>query len=105
MTETKLEKLKRREAQIKEQIKQEEAKYRAKERKARTKRLIENGAVMEKFFNTEFLTTEDRELIMRIMTENHTRKDNNTSWTYADLIMKEFKRRKQQEQELNRAEN
>lgn len=47
MSETKLEKLQAKEAQIKEQIKQEKAKLRAQERKARNHRLIEVGATVE----------------------------------------------------------
>jgi hypothetical protein len=47
MDNKKLEKLKEREAQIKEQIKQEKAKLKAQERKARNHRLIELGALIE----------------------------------------------------------
>lgn len=47
MSESKLEKLKEREAKIKAQIKQEKAKAKAQERKARNHRLIEIGAMFE----------------------------------------------------------
>ena len=47
MDNKKLEKLKERESQIKEQIKQEKAKLKAQERKARNHRLIELGALIE----------------------------------------------------------
>lgn len=49
MSEDKLEKLKERERVLKEQIKREQAKINAKNRKARTKRLIEIGAMVEKY--------------------------------------------------------
>ena len=49
MSEDKLEKLKERERVLKEQIKREQAKINARNRKARTKRLIEIGAMVEKY--------------------------------------------------------
>lgn len=92
-SESKLEKLKRREAQIKAQIKQEEAKYRAKERKARAKQLFELGTIMEKSFNLELQTAEDRDLLMQILTEKHC-EENGHAWSYSDLIMEEFRQKR-----------
>ena len=47
MADTRLEKLQEKEAQIKAQIKQEKAKLKSQERKARNHRLIEIGAMVE----------------------------------------------------------
>jgi len=50
---SKLELLKEKKRQIENQIKTIQAKEQEKERKARTRRLIQNGALVEKYLNCE----------------------------------------------------
>lgn len=69
MSEDKLEKLKERERILKEQIKREQSKINTKNRKARTKRLIEVGATVEAALGAEFPEKVDRENLYTTLTE------------------------------------
>jgi hypothetical protein len=69
MDNKKLEKLKEREALIKEQIKQEKAKLKAQERKARNHRLIEVGATIESALGIEFTKSVDIKHLYEALTE------------------------------------
>lgn len=61
---SKLELLKEKKRQIENQIKTIQAKEREKERKARTRRLIQNGALVEKYLNCENIEPADLEQLL-----------------------------------------
>lgn len=62
---SKLELLEEKKRQIENQIKAIQAKEREKERKARTRRLIANGALAEKYLNCEKIDPTDMELLLK----------------------------------------
>ena len=65
---SKLEMLEDKKRQIENQIKAIKAKEREKERKARTRRLIQNGALVEKYLNCENVEPADLEhLLLKIV--------------------------------------
>ena len=65
---SKLELLEEKKRQIENQIKAIRAKEREKERKARTRRLIQNGALVEKYLNCENVELADLEhLLLKIV--------------------------------------
>lgn len=65
---SKLEMLEDKKRQIENQIKAIQAKEREKERKARTRRLIQNGALVEKYLNCENVEPADLEhLLLKIV--------------------------------------
>ncbi|MBO6214677.1 MAG: relaxasome subunit MobC [Lachnospiraceae bacterium] len=79
--EERIDDLQKKQAQLKAQEKALKAKKSQAERKARTKRLIEVGAIIEKALDMEFDTPEKREKLLEILTKQ--RQTNNgtlTNW-------------------------
>lgn len=76
--------LQKKQSQLKAKEKALKAKQTQAERKARTKRLIEVGAVIEKAFDIEFREPEQREKLLHILTEEKTNARGQTySWACA----------------------
>ena len=86
MDNKKLEKLKEREAQIKEQIKQEKAKLKAQERKARNHRLIEIGCIMESALGAEFMESVDKNNLYEALIEKRVG-GNGYEYTISNMIV------------------
>ena len=83
MDNNKLEKLKEREAQIKEQIK---AKLKAQERKARNHRLIEVGCIMEAALGAEFMESVDKNNLYEALIEKRVG-GNGYEYTISNMIV------------------
>ena len=84
--------LQKKQAQLKAQEKALKAKKSQAERKARTKRLIEVGAVIEKALDMEFDTQEKRDKLLDILIKQRQTNDGTlTNWAsfLKDLIEKE----------------
>ena len=78
--------LEERESQLKAQKKKLKAQQSQRERKARTKRLIETGAVVEKALGVDFTETEDRKALLEVLTETRTTQ-NGHSYTLSKMIV------------------
>ena len=79
--EERIDELQKKQAQLKAQEKALKAKKSQAERKARTKRLIEVGAILEKAMDMEFDTQEKKDKLLDILTKQ--RQTNNgpvTTW-------------------------
>lgn len=61
-----LQRIEMRLSQLQERKKEIERKRKQIERKARTKRLIETGALIEKYFEIEHLSIEEREELLKV---------------------------------------
>ena len=87
----KLEKLKERERILKEQIKREQAKINARNRKVRTKRLIEVGATLETALGVEFPEPNDRQNLYEALTKIRT---NQSGYEYnlAKMIVNDIRK-------------
>ena len=91
MSKDKLEKLKERERILKEQIKREQAKINARNRKVRTKRLIEVGATLENALGVEFPEPNDRQNLYEALTKIRT---NQSGYEYnlAKMIVNDIRK-------------
>lgn len=79
--EERIDDLQKKQAQLKAQEKALKAKKSQAERKARTKRLIEVGAIIEKALEMEFDTPEKREKLLEILTKQRlTNSGTLTNW-------------------------
>lgn len=79
--EERIDDLQKKQAQLKAQEKALKAKKSQAERKARTKRLIEVGAIIEKALEMEFDTPEKREKLLEILTkQRQTNSGTLTNW-------------------------
>ena len=74
-----------------DELRRLKAQARDEERKARTKRLIETGAVVEKALGTQFTDTRDRERLERTLTVARRQSDGSTV-TWAELIARDIER-------------
>lgn len=76
-------------AEAEERLRKLRAQKSNAERKARTKRLIETGAVVEKALGAELVSTEAREALLAVLCEEHQRKDGSGTWTWgAEIALK-----------------
>lgn len=64
-------------------------KLKAKQRAARTHRLVETGAVVEKALGIEFTEKGDREQLLRVLCKTRRRSDDST-WTWAEAIAQAY---------------
>lgn len=80
--EERIEKLKQRQAQLKAQEKKLLAQKSKAERNARTKRLIEVGAIVEKAIGIELDTPEKKEKLQKILLQERQARNGNT-YSYA----------------------
>lgn len=64
-----IEEIERKQAQLQAKAKLLKSKKTEQERKARTKRLIEVGAIIEKCLDMEFKTPEQRQKLLQLLTE------------------------------------
>jgi len=83
--------LQKKQAQLKAQEKALKAKKSQAERKARTKRLIEVGAILEKAMEMEFETQEDKDKLLRLLTEEKSDQSGAT-YTIGSWLAKMFER-------------
>lgn len=72
-------------AETEQRLRRLKAQARSEERKARTKRLIETGAVVESALGMELATQEQREALAAVLREEHERNDG-SRWTWAAAI-------------------
>ena len=83
--EERIDELQKKQAQLKAQEKALKAKRSQAERKARTKRLIEVGAILEKAMVTEFTSQEDRDRLLRLLTDTYESQDG-FPFTYGEWL-------------------
>lgn len=76
-------------AETEEHLKKLKAKQRAEARAARTHRLVETGAVVEKALGIEFTEKGDREQLLRVLCKTRRRNDGST-WTWAEAIAQAY---------------
>lgn len=72
-------------AETEERLRRLKAQARSEERKARTKRLIETGAVVESALGMELATQEQREALAAVLREERAGNDG-SRWTWAAAI-------------------
>ncbi len=84
-----IDELQKKQAQLKAQEKALKAKRSQAERKARTKRLIEVGAILEKAMMTEFTSQEDRDRLLRLLTDTH-ESQNGLPYTLGDWLREHY---------------
>lgn len=80
-------------AEAEERLRKLRAQKSNAERKARTKRLIETGAVVEKALDAELASTEAREALLAVLCEEHQRKDGSGTWTWGAEIARKLSER------------
>ena len=83
--EERIEKLKQRQAQLKAQEKKLLAQKSKAERNARTKRLIEVGAIIEKALGIEFDTPEKKIKLQNLLLQERSGR-NNSTYSYASFF-------------------
>lgn len=76
-------------AETEEHLKKLKAKQRAEARAARTHRLVETGAVVEKALGIEFTEKGDREQLLRVLCKTRRRNDG-SAWTWAEAIAQAY---------------
>jgi TolA-binding protein len=69
-TEEQIRELQQRRDQLNQRITRIKARESQKERKARTKRLIETGAILEKAIDTQFTTQVERDHLLDVLTQH-----------------------------------
>ena len=89
--EERIDELQKKQAQLKAQEKALKAKKSQTERKARTKRLIEVGAILEKAMNVEFKTQEERDRLLHLLTDKRI-SNNNNEFTYGLWLEDQYKK-------------
>lgn len=80
-------------AEAEERLRKLKAKKSTADRKARTKRLIETGAVVEKALGAEFASQESREALLAVLCEDRPRKNGDGTWTWGGEISREVAER------------
>ncbi len=76
-------------AETEERLRKLRAQAKSAERKARTKRLIETGAVVEKALGIELAEQADRERLLAVLCKPRTGNDGGT-WTWASELAREL---------------
>ena len=89
--EEKLSDIEAKKNKLNQQLKKLKSEQAKKERNARTKRLIEVGAIVEKAIGIELDTPEQKEKLMAILTQEHTNK-NGAKYSYASYFRKLLER-------------
>ncbi len=89
--EERIDDLQKKQAQLKAQEKALKAKKSQAERKARTKRLIEVGAILEKAMEMEFETQEDKDKLLRLLTEEKSDQSGST-YTIGSWLTRMFEK-------------
>lgn len=82
-------------AEAEERLRKLKAKKSSEDRKARTKRLIETGAVVEKALGAEFASQESREALLAVLCEARPRKNGDGTWTWGGEISRAVAERMQ----------
>lgn len=80
-------------AETEERLRKLKAKKVSDDRKARTKRLIEAGAVLEKGLGAELASQESREALLAALCEERPRRNGDGTWTWGGELAREIAER------------
>ena len=91
--EERIAELQKKQEQLKQQERALKAKQAERERKMRTKRLIEVGAIVEKALNRELRTPEERQALLDILIEPRQPKADGSTYSWSGSINNALDRR------------
>lgn len=86
--EERIAELQKKQEQLKQQERALKAKQAERERKMRTKRLIEVGAIVEKALSRELRTPEERQALLDVLIEQRQSKADGSTYSWSSSINK-----------------